>query len=125
MTSDHAVRNLAVLRLAVGISAWLFPRLAGRLFGLDTVRNPQSPYLLRLFGVRDVALGIGALQSSGEAQRTWLQLGVLSDTADAAAAVLGQRAGYLSTTTATLVGLPAVTATGLGVQALQAPSSSA
>ena len=125
MTSEQAVRNVAVLRLVVGVTCWLFPRLSGRLFGLETVRNDQSPYLARLFAVRDLALGIGALQTAGEAQRPWLQVGILCDAADAAAALAGQRGGYLSTPTAARLAFPAVTATALGVQALQAPSRSA
>ena len=125
MSSEQSVRNLAVLRLVIGVSAWLFPGLAGRLFGLDPAGNPQAPYLSRLFGVRDVALGLGALQSSGEARQRWLQLGVLCDAADTAAAGLGRRGGYLSTPAAVLVGAPAVAATAMGVQALPAPSSSA
>ncbi len=125
MNSEQAVRNVAFLRLVVGVGAYLFPRLAGRLFGLDSAGNPQSPYFARLFGIRDVALAIGALQTSGEAQRTWVQLGVVCDVADTGAALMGQRAGYLSTPSAVLVALPAVAATGLGVQGLQAPSRSA
>jgi hypothetical protein len=125
MNSEQAVRNVAFIRLVVGVGAYLFPRLAGRLFGLDSVGNPQSPYLARLFGIRDIALAIGALQTSGEAQRTWVQVGVLCDVADTGAALMGQRAGYLTTPTAVMVAIPAVTATALGVQGLQAPSSSA
>ena len=125
MNSEQAVRNTAFLRLVVGVSVWLFPRLSGRLCGLDTAGTPQSPYLARLFGIRDVALAIGALQTSGAAQRTWVQVGLLCDAADTAAALAGQRAGYLSTPTATLVGIPAVAATAMGVKALQAPSSAA
>lgn len=125
MSPDQSVRNLAVLRLVIGASSWLFPNVAGRLFGLDTRGNPQAPYLARLFGIRDVALGVGALRSSGEARERWLQIGVLCDAADTAAAALGQRGGYLSTPTALLVGAPAVAATALGVQALQAPDGAA
>ena len=124
MSPEQSVRNLAVIRLAIGVGAWLFPNLAGRLFGLDPRGNPQSPYLARLFGVRDIALALGALQSSGSARRQWVQLGVLCDVADTAAATFGQRAGYLSTPTAVLVGVPAVTATALGTQALKAPGGS-
>jgi hypothetical protein len=125
MNAETSVRNLAVIRLAVGIVSWLFPNLGGRLFGLDPADNPQAPYLARLFGVRDVALAVGTLRSSGEAREQWLKLGVVCDVADTAAAGIGHRAGYLPTPTAVLVGGVAVGAAVLGVQALQAPSSSA
>jgi lipopolysaccharide/colanic/teichoic acid biosynthesis glycosyltransferase len=47
------------IRASVGAGAWVAPQLAGRLFGLDTVANPQLPYMGRLFGIRDVALAAG------------------------------------------------------------------
>src|SRR4051794_2970905 len=120
MNAQQTIRNLAMLRLAIGVGAWVAPNLAGRLFGLDPAANPQAPYLARLFGIRDVALALGTLQSAGEARRQWLQLGVACDAADAAAAVLGGRSGYLSAATAVLGGGTAAVATGMGVQALQA-----
>jgi hypothetical protein len=122
MSSSTAIRNLAAIRLAVGLVSWLAPNLGGRLFGLDPAGNPQAPYLARLFGVRDVVLAVGAVQSTGAAQRQWLQLGVACDVADTAAAALGRRGGYLPPLTAALVGGTALAATALGVQALQAPA---
>ena len=121
MNAEQSIRNLAMIRLGVGVSSYLTPNLGGKLFGLDTAGNPQAPYLARLFGIRDVALAIGAMQSSGEARRQWLQLGVLCDAADVGAAVFGRKGGYLSTPTAVLVGGVAAVATALGAQALQAP----
>ena len=61
--------------MAIGTGSWVAPRLSGRLFGLDAVANPQLPYIGRLFGVRDVALGAGVSLSSGESRKlfdeTW------------------------------------------------------
>src|SRR5205085_621975 len=57
-----SVTALAGLRASVGLPAWLTPNLAGRLFLLDPDDNPQSPYLARLFGVRDLALAAGVTQ---------------------------------------------------------------
>jgi hypothetical protein len=68
MSTEQSVRNLAVIRVVVGAIAWLAPNLGGRLFGLDPANNPQAPYLGRLFGARDVELGAGAIQSTGEAR---------------------------------------------------------
>jgi hypothetical protein len=116
---ELAFRTLVSLRFVIGASAWLTPRLAGKGFGLDTDGNPQAPYLGRLFGARDVALGAGALQSSGAARTQWLQIGLAVDTADAIAAVAGGRAGYLSPVTAGLLFAPAAAAVALGAMALQ------
>jgi hypothetical protein len=100
------------------------PRVAGKLFGLDTAANPQAPYLARLFGIRDVALGIGALQSTGAAQKQWLQLGVMCDAADAMAGVAGKRDGSLSTGTSLLVTGVAAVAAAQGAAALQSVDAS-
>jgi len=114
------LRNLVVLRIVVGLSSWLTPRLAGKLFGLDPDGNPQAPYLARLFGVRDIVLGVGALQSSGAAQKQWLQLGIACDVADTAASFLAGRNGTLPKSAAVMTGVAAVAATAMGLAALQA-----
>lgn len=118
MEPDQTIRSLAMLRLAVGTSAWATPRLAGKAFGLDAESNPQSPYLARLFGIRDIALGVGALSTTGEARRQWLTLGVVCDAADAAAGVLAGRGGYLPKVATVMVTSVALGAAGLGLAAL-------
>ena len=123
------VRTITSLRIAIGVVSYLAPRLGGRLFGLDVDRNPQAPYLARLFGIRDLVLAVGALQSKGAAQKQWLQLGMACDVADVGAALLGRRDGSLPLVTTVLVGGTAVAAAGLSAAAAsevdQAPSSSA
>jgi hypothetical protein len=114
----NAVSMLAGLRLAIGVASWTTPRLAGRLFGLDAQANPQSPYLARLFGVRDIALAWGALGSEGDARRQWLTAGLACDVADAVAGLAGGRAGYLPKLTSALVTGTAVSAAVLGAAAL-------
>lgn len=109
---------LAGLRLVVGVASWTTPRLAGRLFGLDAQANPQSPYLARLFGVRDVALAWGAVSAEGEARKQWLMAGLACDVADVLAGIAGGRRGYLPKLTSVLVSGTAVSAVALGVAAL-------
>ena len=118
MESDASIRSLSAIRLAVGAGAWLTPRLAGRAFMLDPTGNPQSPYLARLFGIRDVALAYGTQSSTGEARRKWLTAGLACDVADTLAALAGGRAGYLSRTQTVLLAAPAIAATALGAAAL-------
>ncbi len=118
MSENDAVKALAGVRILIGVSSWLTPRVAGRLFGLDAKSNPQSPYLARLFGVRDIALGIGALASEGDARRLWLVAGLACDGADAVAGVAGGARGYLPKFTSVLVTGTALTALGLGAAAL-------
>ena len=49
-----------------------------------------------MFGIRDVALAVGTLTSSGTARRTWLQIGIVCDAVDAVAATMAARDGGLS-----------------------------
>lgn len=120
MDRDSAIKTLAAVRTAVGVSAWLTPRLAGRMLGLDVAGNPQAPYLARLFGVRDLALAWGALSTSGDAQRRWLTAGLACDLADSAAGIAGARGGYLTALTGGLVTGTALSAVALGAFALTA-----
>ncbi|MGI8557089.1 MAG: hypothetical protein ACR2ND_02070 [Solirubrobacteraceae bacterium] len=112
------VNALAGMRVAIGAGAWLAPNLTGRLFGLDPKANPQMTFMGRLFGVRDLALGIGALASQDESRRLWLQLGAGCDALDAIAASRGARDGSLPKFAAVLSGTAAVSALALGVRAL-------
>src|ERR1700722_16249752 len=110
MDGETASGGLAALRRAIGVGAWAPPRVSGKLFGLDAAANPQSPYLGRLFGVRDFALAWGAVSTEGEAQRQWLIAGLACDVADAFAGIAGGRGGYLPKLTSVLVTGTAVSA---------------
>jgi hypothetical protein len=118
MNRAIAINALAGLRVFVGLTAWLTPRPAGMLFGLNPKANPQAPYLARLFGVRDVALAYGALSSEGEHQRQWLAAGLACDVADSVAGIAGGRRGYLPKFSSVLVTATALTASALGAYAL-------
>ena len=113
------IAALAGLRAAVGVSAWAAPDFSGRLLGLDPAANPQASYLGRLFGVRDLVLGIGTMRAEGDARKLWLQAGIACDAADAAASLLGRRNGTLSTFTGVGTAVIALAAVGMGVAALQ------
>jgi hypothetical protein len=119
MTPEDAVTAIARTRAPIGFGAWAMPNLAGRLFGLSPRENPQMPYMARLFGARDLALAAGLQLSEGEARRTWVQIGLACDVADAAAALLARRGGYISPATTVLLTAPAVGGALLGLRALQ------
>jgi hypothetical protein len=119
VSNAGTLKALVGLRLAVGVSAWTAPRLTGKLFGLDAEANPQSPYLARLFGVRDLALAWGVMGAEGSARRQWLVAGLACDTADALAGVAGGRGGYLPKVTSVLVSATAVAAAAMGAAALR------
>ncbi len=97
------------------------PNVSGRLFGLDPSANPQASFLGRLFGVRDIAIGVGTLATpAGASRRLWWQLGILCDLMDAAAAGLAARNGTLPRHAAVMAGATALAAAGMGVAALAA-----
>jgi len=119
VSQRSALNALAGLRMAVGVASWTTPRLAGKLFGLDAEANPQSPYLARLFGARDLALAWGVLGAEGNARRQWLAAGIACDAADVLAGIAGGRGGYLPKVTSVLVSGTALSAVALGTVALR------
>jgi len=124
MNPTDPSQTLTGLRLAIGLSSWLTPRVSGKLFGLDAEANPQLPYVARLFGARDVALAAGMMLSEGASHSTWLQIGIACDVADAVAGLAAGSRGYLGPVSAVLVTGTAIGAAALGVAALQAHEAS-
>lgn len=90
-----AAKNLAFGRIAIGAITWLAPGPAGRAVGVNAARNPQLPYIARLFGVRDIVLGLGALAGDDSQRQTWIKAGAACDAADIAAAAIAGRRGEL------------------------------
>ena len=118
MTGDDYNRLLNGARVLVGVASFASPGQAFRGAGLDPSRNPNLPFMTRMFGVRDLVLGAGALATSGAERRRWLQATVAADTGDLVAAIIGGRAGHLPRHGAIMLGLTAATGTALGIAAL-------
>ena len=102
------LRTFVAMRVLVGAASWLTPGLAARLSGFDA--EPGARYWTRLFGVRDVVLGLAAQASRGADRRRIIRLTAACDAADLAATVLGARAGHVPGRAALLAGGVAVTA---------------
>lgn len=113
-----AVTGLAAGRIVLGTAAWAAPAATARLFGVRAKDNPEALLMGRLFAVRDAALGIGGLQTSGDARKLMLALGVGCDVMDAAAAVLALRSERIPTSAALLMAGVALGAAGVGARAL-------
>src|ERR1700728_2503768 len=113
---------LPAVRFAIGAGAFAAPVLTGKAFGLSTKDNHEAVFLGRLFGIRDLALGIGQTVSSGEANALWWQLGIVCDLGDAIAAFKMFKAGGPKVASV-LAGATALSAVGLGIAALSAPAS--
>lgn len=109
---------LAGMRIGIGALAWVRPDLAARLFRLPEPRD-EAAYLWRLFGVRDVAIGVATVTAEGPRREQWARVGLACDVADGAAAAIGVRRGDLPRAgTAALVAVPAA-AVGFGIWALR------
>lgn len=114
----NPVIGLSLGRIAIGSAALVNPRLGAQMLQLDPATNPQVPYVVRLFGSREIALGVVTLLSRGRVQRGVIGVGVLVDGADAAAGYLGMQDGSISKRTgSTMIG-PALGAMAAGVVAL-------
>ncbi len=114
----NPVIGLSLGRVAVGSVALANPDLAAKLFQLDPATNPQLPYLTRLFGSREIALGLVTLLARDTSRRGVVAVGILVDAADAATGYLAMQEGTVSKKTALTLIAPAVGAVGSGLSAL-------
>jgi len=83
--------RLAIARMVVGLTAFLFPRAFGRLWIAETGSSRRVAMVTRAFAVRDFALGLGAYRAlkDGSPVRGWVEMGLLSDVTDSASALTG------------------------------------
>jgi hypothetical protein len=114
------ITGLAVGRIAVGTISLLSPGLAARLFLLNPKTNPQLPYVTRLFGSREIALGGLTLAASGAARRQLVQVGLAVDSADAVTGLIGTVNGSVPKPAGLLMTLVAGGAVATAVMELQA-----
>ena len=113
------ITGLAYGRISIGTLSLLFPSFTARLFLLDPRSNPQLPYMGRLFGSREIALGAITLASSGDARRRLAQLGVAVDGADTATGIVSAASGSVPKRTGILLALAGAAAVASGIAALQ------
>jgi hypothetical protein len=86
----NPVIGLNIGRIAVGAVAIAKPDLLARTMGLD-VSNAQWPFVSRMFGGREIALGAATLLAAGSARRNLVAAGMLVDGIDAVSGVLAIR----------------------------------
>jgi hypothetical protein len=104
----NPVTGLALGRIAIGATALASPDLAGKLFRLDVAANPQLPYMSRMFGSREIALGAVTLLAKGAARRKLVALGMAVDGADAFAGYDAMRSGAVNQSVGIGLTAPAV-----------------
>ncbi|MCW2848056.1 MAG: hypothetical protein JWR90_2030 [Marmoricola sp.] len=113
------ITGLAFGRIAVGTVSLVSPKLAARLFLLDGAANPALPYLSRMFGSREIALGGLTLVATGDARRRLVQVGVAVDAADALTGLTAAASGAVSKKAGIALAVVAAAAIANGVVGLQ------
>ena len=88
-------RQMIVARGALGVGAVLAPRALGRVFGVDAEHNPVAPYLMRLFGIREIFMAWDLHRTSDDDLERTVTSTIPVDAADAVASALAGAVGYL------------------------------
>ncbi len=107
------------IRMSLGVGAIVAPRVMGGLFGINPAENPASPFLGRLFGIREIFMACLLCRADEDQAREILTAGVAVDSADAIAALAAGSAGYLPQRAAILSAGTAGAVAALGVLALR------
>ncbi|MFI8568776.1 hypothetical protein ACIGGF_19685 [Rhodococcus sp. NPDC078407] len=97
-TRSNSLLALSVLRSTAGVVSWVSPAHSWRAFGLGRMSQAGSAGVAtRLFGVRDLALGMALHHPSAEVRTAAVEAGIAIDALDVVASVLGRRAGAPAT----------------------------
>lgn len=86
--------QLGVGRTVAALGILVAPVVSGRLLGVDTATAQRVTWLTRMMGVRDAALGVGALASTRTGgSRAWLAAGAVADAVDVVVLIGALRQG--------------------------------
>ncbi|WP_205472249.1 hypothetical protein [Nocardioides sp. SYSU D00038] len=118
----NPVTGLSLGRIAVGTLALARPDLAAQALQLDARANPQLPYLSRMFGSREIAIGLATLFAKGRGRTGLVTLGIAVDAADLATGLIGPRQGEVPQRTGLALAAPAAGAVLAGVLGLRTTS---
>ncbi|MFN2555611.1 MAG: hypothetical protein ABR592_01850 [Nitriliruptorales bacterium] len=93
MEDQQLARVLAATRVGLGTLFLVAPSFVARAWVGEGAAEPAVKALARALGVRDAALGLGALIAleHGESPRGWLEASALADAGDAVATLAGWR----------------------------------
>lgn len=79
----RAFAAAAVGRILLGATAFAYPASQTRMNGVpDHMLSTELKYLIRIFGARALALGVGYLGSDEPNRRRWQYIGLMVDTLD-------------------------------------------
>jgi len=93
--ADLARILLACIRLVNGLAALVVPQQLARGLGIDPEQYPAAMYVLRMFGMRTVLIGLDLLAPRGERREQALKAAPIIHASDTAAAFLaGQNSNF-------------------------------
>ncbi len=115
----NPVIGLSLGRIVVGALSFVQPALVAKMLGLDIAHNPQGPYMARLFGSREIAIGTATLLARGTTRRNLVLAGIGVDAADAATGVLGIQDKSVPVRTGVMLIVPAILAVLSGLAGLR------
>jgi hypothetical protein len=114
LPSSPTDRALLGIRTALGISTLVTPRLASKAYSLDLDANPQLTVILRMGGVRNLALGARMYAATGANRAQWWRAQLAVDVLDFVAVATEWRRGAVPARTAALMAATALGAATLG-----------
>jgi hypothetical protein len=91
--ADRAGPALGAVRTLLGAAMLARPLLIPRLFGADRVTAERVAWLVRMLGIREIALGGGALLHDTPA---WVLAGAACDLTDGLVLAASARRGYVN-----------------------------
>lgn len=96
MTKLDSKTVLAAARSSIGVSGWLAPIAAGRLFGIEASQDVSAPQYLRMGATRDFALAAGPFLTTGPSRKAVLALAGACDIGDIIGVAIASRRGRIS-----------------------------
>ena len=102
--------GLSLGRIVVGALAFAQPAFGAKMLGVAVENNPQGPYLARLFGSREIAIGTATLLARGKTRRNLVLAGIGVDAADAATGALAIQDKSVPVRAGTMLIVPAILA---------------
>jgi hypothetical protein len=101
--ADLARVLLACIRVFNGLAALLVPRQLAHRLGIDFEQNPAALYVLRMFGIRTVLIGLDLLAPRGARRTQAVKSAPLIHASDTLAAFLAGQSGHFPQPTARLI----------------------
>ena len=102
LTDALSGERMALIRCAAGGVLLARPRTMAQALGADPALVESADWVARMFGARELALGLGVLAAAREGDssraRLWFAAGALSDAVDTYAMTTAMRRGQLGRT---------------------------